>query len=331
MEDKEVIGKLKRVDIRSLWKSESHDFTPWLEENVDALNDILDITISNAEREKSAGPFNVDLVAEDEGGNAVVIEAQLDKSDHDHLGKLLTYSTVLEAKAAIWIVGDPRPEHVSAISWLNECAGASFYLVKIEAVQVGGPPPAPLFTLIVGPSDEAKEIGEKKKGLADRYEIRKRFWAGLLEKAKSKTKLHRNISASKYGYVWASAGMRGLGLVYVIREHISGVELYIDRGKDCERENKEIFDALYKSRGNVEKAFGGQLEWQRLEGRRASRIRCTIEIGGFKDEEKWAEVQDAMVDAMVRLDRALRPCIAKLDQGGKQERRGRAGVAQGGE
>ena len=111
-----MIGKLQRVPLREVWRHEALDFTRWLEDNYDVLNDILDITLSNVEREQAAGAFNVDLVAEDGSGSLVVIENQLEKSDHDHLGKLITYLTALEARTAIWIVSEPRPEHVRAIS-----------------------------------------------------------------------------------------------------------------------------------------------------------------------------------------------------------------------
>ena len=92
---------------------------------------------------------------------------QLERSNHDHLGKLITYLTAIGAKVAIWIVADPRPEHVSAISWLNESSSASFYLLKVEAIKIGDSEPAPLLTLIVGPSEEARELGETKKGISE--------------------------------------------------------------------------------------------------------------------------------------------------------------------
>ena len=131
-----MIGKLQRVPLREVWGHEALDFTRWLEDNLDVLNDALDITLSSAEREQSAGAFNVDLVAEDEAGNPVIIENQLEKSDHDHLGKLITYLTAIDAKTALWIVSDPRPEHVRAISWLNESSSAAFYLIKVEAIKI---------------------------------------------------------------------------------------------------------------------------------------------------------------------------------------------------
>jgi len=103
-----MIGRLERVPLREVWRHEALDFTSWLEKNLDVLNEVLDITLSDAEREQAAGTFSVDLVATDSSGNPVVIENQLGKSDHDHLGKLITYLTAIDAKAAIWIVTEPR-------------------------------------------------------------------------------------------------------------------------------------------------------------------------------------------------------------------------------
>lgn len=308
-----MVGKIQRIALREVWKHEAFDFTSWLEENVDVLNDILDITLTGAEREKAAGDFSVDLVAEDTDGNLVVIENQLEKSDHDHLGKLITYATTIGSKVAIWIVAEPRPEHVSAISWLNESSSASFYLLKLEAIKIGDSEPAPLLTLIVGPSEEGREVGKAKKQMAERYPIRYRFWGQLLDYAKGKTRLYENISPSEHDHIGTSVGKRGLGYIYTVTQHASTVELYIDRGKGSEEENKAIFDTLAKSKEEIEKAFGEQLIWLRLEGKRACRIKKKLQLGGYRDEEeKWPVVHEAMVEAMIRLDKVLRPHIEKL-------------------
>jgi hypothetical protein len=111
-----TVGKIQRVRLREVWKHEALDFTTWLRENIDVLNEALNLSLSNAEREQVAGDFSVDLVAENESGDPVVLENQLEKSNHDHLGKLLTYLVAIGAKTAIWIVSEPRPEHVSTIS-----------------------------------------------------------------------------------------------------------------------------------------------------------------------------------------------------------------------
>jgi len=306
-----MIGKHTLDKLHEVWKHETYDFTRWIQDNIDVVNDVLDLDLSAAEREQSTGSFSVDLVAEDGAGNPVIIENQLEKSNHDHLGKVITYLVGVGAKAAIWIVADPRPEHVSAITWLNESSAASFYLLKIEAVKIGESPPAPLLTLIVGPSEEGRVVGKTKKEIAERYIIRKRFWSELLQYAKTKTKLHANIAPTQSNWIGKGAG-KGLALNYVIRQHDTQVELYIDRGKDRIKENQQIFEHLVEHKETIESTFGESLEWQSLEGKQASRIRKVISIGGYRDEEKWTEIQEAMVDAMIRLEKALRPHITKL-------------------
>ena len=308
-----MIGKIERVPLREVWRHEALDFTTWLEKSLDVLNDVLDITLSGAGRERSAGTFSVDLVAEDESGNAVIIENQFGKSDHDHLGKLVTYLTVIDARAAVWIVSDPRPEHIAAITWLNESSAAAFYLVKLEAIRIADSSPAPLLTLIVGPSEEIREAIRTKKGLAERYAIREQFWTQLLGSARARTKLHASISPGQHGWIGTGAGKSGLAYNYVVRQNDANVELYIDRGKDSEAENKAIFDRLAQSKEAIEADFGEPLEWQRLEGKRACRIKRSIDLGGYRDEAKWPQIHDAMIDAMIRLEKALKPHIARLD------------------
>jgi len=305
-----MIGKIQRVKLREVWKHEALDFTTWLEDNIDVLNDALDLSIASVDREKSAGDFSVDLVGEDDNGQVVIIENQLTKSDHDHLGKLLTYLTALEAKVAIWIVAEPRPEHVKAIAWLNESSSAAFYLVKVEAIKIGDSPPAPLLTLITGPSEEAIQAGEVKKDMAERYSIRKKFWTPLLELASQKTQLHAAISPGQHNWIGTSAGLPyGLGLNYCVRSHDARVELYIDDNRDEGERNKKIFDGLEAKKEKIEEVFGEPLNWEALEGKRACRISKAIEGGGWQDEDSWPEVHEKMVDAMIRLEKAVRPYL----------------------
>jgi hypothetical protein len=305
-----MIGKLERVALREVWQNEPH-FTRWLQENIDVLNDLIDVTLSNPEREQSAGAFNVDLVADDESGNTVIVENQLEPSNHDHLGKVLTYLTALEAKGAVWIVSNPRPEHVSAISWLNESSSASFWLLKVEAVRIEGSPPAPLLTVIVGPSSEGKQIGQKKRELAARHIAHRHFWEQLLDRAKAKTKLHAAISPSVAHWIGTGAGKGGMRWSYVIRREDAQIELYIDRGDDSKDENEAIFDKIHAHQDVVERSFGGPLDWQRLDGKRACRICTVIEGGGLTNEDEWPQIQDAMIDAMIRFEKALRPYVEK--------------------
>ena len=134
----------------------------------------------------------------------------------------------------------------------------------------------------------------------------------MLDYAKSKTKLHASISPSRYNWVSTGAGKSGLSYNYVVWEHETAVELYIDRGKGLDRENKAIFDTLAARKAEIEKVFGEDLEWQRLDTKRACRIRKTISKGGWKDQEKWPEANQATVDAMIRFEKALKTHVQKL-------------------
>lgn len=304
-----MVEKLTRIPLRDAFKHEAYDFTRWLEENLDVLNDALDITLSSAEREASAGDFSVDLVAEDESGGKVIIENQLEKSNHDHLGKVITYLVAMEAHTAIWIVSDPRPEHISAITWLNEASTANFYLLKLEAIKIGDSAPAPLLTLIVGPSESTKAVGKAKQEFAERYDLRRSFWKGLLEYAKTKTKLHAGLTPGRFHWLGTGAGKSGISYNYVVWEHESAVELYIDRGKDSQDENKAIFDKLAAKKKDIEAKTGFELEWERLDNKRACRVRKSFNLGGIKDEAEWKSVIEATVDAMIKFEAALKPYI----------------------
>ncbi|MGD2253952.1 MAG: DUF4268 domain-containing protein [Anaerolineales bacterium] len=305
------IGRLERVSLREVWPHEAKDFTVWLQDNIDVLSDAIGLELANAEAERSAGDFTVDLLAEDSSGAPVIIENQLERSDHDHLGKVITYLAALGCNTAIWIVSDPRSEHIGAVSWLNESSSGFFYLVKVEAVRIGESPPAPLLTLILGPSEEVRGVGDSKREFSERHRLRLQFWTELLQRAREKTRLHANISPGRDSWIGMGAGIAGLGLNYVILQHEGRVELYIDRGSGAGEENKSVFDHLYAKHEEIETAFGGDLNWQRLDEKRASRISETVETGGYRDEN-WQETQDAMIDAMIRFENALRPHIKKV-------------------
>lgn len=265
---------------------------------------------SDPQREVSAGSFSVDLVVDEETRGRVIIENQLEATDHDHLGKAITYLTNLEAKAAIWISPKPRPEHVRAVNWLNETTpeDLSFFLVQLAAFRIGQSAPAPLFTPVAGPSPESKGFGQQRKELATRHVLRLKFWEGLLDRAKRLgITTHANRSPGTEAWLNGPSGRAGVTFTYLIRmDDEAGVELYIDTGD--QEENKSIFDHLYARRADIEQAFNSSLEWQRLDDKRASRIRHTLRVGGLSaGESSWPDIQDAMIAAMKRLVAAIQP------------------------
>jgi len=315
--DTSSIGKIKKVPLREIWKKEDRDFTCWLEENIDYLNEQLDMDINIISREEKVGPFRLDLYGEDGNGRKVIIENQLEKTDHDHLGKVITYLTNLDAQTAIWITSKPTEEHTRAIEWMNEISPetTSFYLVKLEAISIEGQSKsAPLFTVTAGPTEELKQIGEEKKQLAKRHTQRLEFWKQLLEKAAQKTKLHTNVSPCIYHWIGAGSGKTGISFNYALTNSRGSVEVYLDRGKQFVEPNlnKIRFDKLFKHKNEIEKEFGEALSWERLDERRASRIAFYFQGAGLKDEDKWDVLQDKMADAMSRLEKASKKYIKEL-------------------
>jgi hypothetical protein len=306
------IGRLELVPLRELWHHEARDFTTWLAQNLDLLGEKLGLELSLVQQEASAGPFSADIMAEDGNGNPVIIENQLERTDHDHLGKLITYLSNLDAKTAIWITSEPRPEHEQAVHWLNEVvpADTAFYLVRVEAYRIGDSAAAPLFAVVAGPSPEARQAGTQKKELAEQSTMLREFWTQLLEKAKPKTTLHARISPRTSNWIGAGAGKTGLSFFYGIRT--GKAEVVLNISQDNAEDNKRIFDILYAKKDEIERAFGGPLGWGRWDNRRASWIGYVVPGGGLQDKEHWPEIQDGMIDAMVRLEQALKPEIQRL-------------------
>lgn len=305
------IGRLEPIPIREVWEKEESDFTPWLEENIDILGEKLGIELSNPEKEKRAGSFQVDLLAEDANSEPVIIECQFGKSDHDHLGKILTYVTQLNAKTAIWICETPRQEHIKTFSWLNEVVPIDFYLLQVGAFRIGDSLPAPNFTILSRPSIEAKTAGDIVKDWAERHKKRFEFWKSLLARSRSKgITLFENIKPGRDHWLGTGAGKSGLSFNYVILKNASRIELYIDTGAGDE--NKRIFDQLYAQKHEIEDESVPMI-WQRLDDKRASRISVTVSKRiGLRDEDKWVKLQDDMINTMVKFERGLRERIRNL-------------------
>ena len=207
-------------------------------------------------------------------------------------------------------MSEPRQEHINAIAWLNESTNAYFYLLKVEAVRIGSSSPAPLITLIAGPSNEAKVAGKAKQEIVERHYVRKKWWTQLLSNSKAKS--HHNISPNMRQYICASSGYRGLVLNYLVSQNSCGSELYIDRGKDSQEENKMLFDKLKLLENSINEKVNYPIKWQRLDTKRASRIRIDLDGGYKSSEEDWPAFHEKMIDAMNQLEAAIKPELKKL-------------------
>ena len=309
-----MIDKMSRVPVREVWKHEAKDFTTWLFNNLDILVEELDFeTLTPIEQEKTVGSFSADIIAEDESGQDVVIENQLEKTDHDHLGKILTYVSNLDAKVAIWISNKPREEHVTAIEWLNKNVNDTrFYLVKIEAYRIGNSNPAPKFTVVTGPSETTDLVRKEKTATVERYRLNREFWTELLKRTNQKTNLYSNISPGKGSWIRASSGKPGLSYYYKISKKAAGAGLYIDCGKKSKIENKKIYDKLFIHKDEIENNFNGKLEWHRSDDINGSFIRKLINSDQYTRKEDWPALQDEMINTMIRLEKAFRKHIRNL-------------------
>jgi hypothetical protein len=165
------------------------------------------------------------------------------------------------------------------------------------------------------PAHESNSPAEPEGGddHPGRYALRKRFWEGLFSRCKAKNTRHANLTPSEFGWAGAGSGVRGLPYTYTIRQEEVEAALFIERGVGMKAENKEIFDRIHKHKDEIERAFGGELSWQRLDDKQGCRIAYVLEIGGYRsDESKWPGIQDAMIDAMARLEKALAPHLTEL-------------------
>lgn len=307
------IKKIQKISLRELWGREDKDFTAWLEKNIDYLSDVLGFDITIESREEKVGPFKVDLYGEDGNGNKLIIENQLEKTDHTHLGQIITYLTNLGAKTVVWITKEPTEEHTRAIEWLNEVCpeDTSFFLVKIEAIKIEGQASAaPLFTVIEGPDEITKEIGKENEKEALRHKVRRKFWTQFLEEINSKHSFCSGLSPSADNWVPVALGMSGVSISLAISKKYVRVEVFMNRGD--KEENKKIFDFFYGLKNEIEKDFGNKLIWERMNDNVTSRIK--YEIGGVNvfDEKDWPKMNSFLIVNVVNMLKAFDEPVKKL-------------------
>ena len=296
-----AIGKLEEVDIRELWKHEQYDFSEWLskKENIENLNDILGLTLVDISKETYVGSYRCDLFAKDETtGIKVIIENQLEMSNHDHLGKIITYASGLGAKVVVWIVKEAREEHRSAIEWLNNNTNSNinFFLIEIHAYKIGNSDNAPMFQVIEQPNDfikNNKSINSNdtmNKSQSQRLEFWNQFNNVLIERGKPFNV--RKATTDHWYNVAIGTSDAHIDITLVNKDSVIGVELYIT-------DNKELFDKLYQKKAEIENDLGFKLDWRRLNNSKASRIVTYIKGLNFDDHSNYNELINKTTDLAV--------------------------------
>lgn len=283
------LGKIIKItDLRSVWPHEANDFTKWLaqEENLSLLGDTIDIELELEERESSVGSFNVDIYAKEVGTNRrVIIENQLEDTNHDHLGKLITYASGKGAEIIVWVVKHARDEHRQAIEWLNQHTDSNigFFLLEIELWQIGNSEKAPRFNIVEKPNDWSKTM-KSIEGLSDTDLLKLEFWTGFNEAMSNNhdfTHLFRMRKATPQHWYDLSIGSSAYHIALTIntqRQSI-GAEIYID-------DNKELFERFKTHQDEISMMLNSEVVWR--EAKKACRIFISANINPQK-RENWVK------------------------------------------
>lgn len=285
------LGKLLKIDLRKAWVHEAYDFTSWLalEENLTLLSEEIGVDIKFIQTEAGVGSFSVDILAEEENtGKKIIIENQLESTNHDHLGKVITYAAGYEAGIIIWIVSEVREEHRRAIDWLNEHTdeNTNFFLVKMELWQIGDSAFAPKFQIESKPNDWAKIIkkSSSQNSLTQGKLLQLEFWNAFRDFAKEKgTKLKLRKTSPQHWYdISFGSAEAHITLTVNTRQSLIGCEIYIS-------ESKPLYKYFESHKEEIEQALGTKLEWLELPEKKASRIKINTSAD-IAEKEKQTEM-----------------------------------------
>lgn len=300
------LGTLKEItDLRSIWPHEALNFTPWVAENVDLLADAVGLDITVDETESSVGDFNVDIYASETGTDRkIIIENQLEDTDHDHLGKLITYASGKGADVVIWVVKHAREEHKAAVEWLNNHTDdkIGFFLCEIKLFQIGDSQIAPAFTVVERPNDWTKEI-RKTASANSTQQQRLEYWQAFNDYAFSDTNFSRIFNKRKPTtdhWMDFSIGSSAchIAVSQIQKRKAVDVELYIN-------DDKELFKSLFAHKDEIEKNMEMELEWKELPERKASRILIEKTVD-LDDRATWPEQFDYIMDTCIKMKRAFK-------------------------
>ena len=302
------LGKLKPVNLRDVWKHEALDFTNWMAktENVDYINEVIGLSLIDVETEVNVGAYKCDIVAKDEFSNkTVIIENQLENTNHDHLGKIITYASGLDASVIIWIVKKARSEHSSAIEWLNNHTDEdiSFFLLEAKLWKIENSSPALQFKMIEAPNDFNKSVrtNKAKSSISQTEQGRLKFWTLFNEVMEERGEFNIRKPSTDHWYDFSIGTSRCyLNVDLLSREKKVRVNMFIP-------DDKEIFDLFLENRTQIESSVGIKLQWDRLNDKKASRIYTYINNFSLDDkEDNHIQLSNEIIDMLIKFRKAFK-------------------------
>ena len=303
------LGKLKEVKLREIWKHEQYDFSNWLskEENIKELGETLGLTLVEVETEKLVGSYRCDILCKDEiTGKVVLVENQLEPTNHDHLGKIITYASGLDASVIVWIVEFAREEHAAAIEWLNKNIDSkiSFFLMELHAYQIGDSLPAPYFKIIEQPNDFSQQMKaiSKNNNVNESMSKRLEFWTLLNEVLVARgLPFNKRKPTTDHWYDFAIGSSKcHLCCSLVNKNGFVRIEMWIN-------DSKEQYDYFYQHKAEIENVVGQELYWQRLDSKKASRISISIPGLDFNDDTNYNDLMNKAIDMLILFRKAFKP------------------------
>ncbi len=304
-----MFGKLKKVPLREMWSHEASNFTPWLAANIEELGLAIGMELELVEREASVGDFSLDLLAKDLGSTkTVIIENQLTQTDHDHLGKLLTYAAGFSASIVIWISESIREEHRQALDWLNQRTDSDtfFFGVVVEVIKIDESKPAFNFKIVASPNEwqKSKSFRTPRASISTKGEKYRTYFQSLIDELREK----HHFTGAKAGQPqnWYSFSSGISGITYGANFSQGGkarTEVYIDLGD--QDKNKQVFDLLQQESTQIETELGDDVSWERLDDKRASRLAIYIN-GNIEDSDAELEIIKTWhIDKLLKLKNHL--------------------------
>lgn len=318
------VTSITRVELREVWPNEARDFTPWLADHLVGLGEALGMELELVEIEGSVGSFSVDLVATETSTNRqVVIENQLEQTNHDHLGKVLTYAAGYNADVMVWIAQEIREEHRQALDWLNQRTDSNteFYGVVVELLKIDESRPAYNFEVVARPNQwrKSKVVTSGSRYTSTRQEAYRTFFQSLIDRLRTQHQFTNARVGQPQGWYSFPSGRSGIG--YGASFAQGGrvrADLYIDTGSL--EENKRLYDALLNDKEPIEQAFGEPLSWERLDERRASRVGI-YRAGSIDDsEEELKSIEEWLVERLLRFKSVLGPKLPQINRRGGDQR-----------